>query len=174
MTTTMKRIRLRLFSGAILCGILQNGQAALNAVDPGPYTADTGFFPHWYQDTQAVVLDLCLSTTVSNQVPPATPPAYMCTILPKPASSTTHFRLYFRPTSRMKPSSSRQAPRSMTRPCLIRRIPVSHTARILREPSAAVFRHPMTRSRFPASASASTFPYPAPTQSPIPTALRPL
>ena len=38
MTTTMKRIRLRLFSGAILCGILQNGQAALNAVDPGPYT----------------------------------------------------------------------------------------------------------------------------------------
>lgn len=80
----MKQFKLRLLSAALLIGLAHNAQAALNAVDPGPYTADTGFFPHWYQDTQAVALDLCLSTTVSSRVPAAAPPAYMCTILPNP------------------------------------------------------------------------------------------
>ncbi len=80
----MKQPRIRLFTSALLCGLVQTGQAALNAVDPGPYTADTGFFPQWYQDSQAVALDLCLSKTVSSRVPPAAPPAYMCTLLPNP------------------------------------------------------------------------------------------
>jgi len=80
----MKYFKFRLLTSAVLCGLVQTGQAALNAVDPGPYTAATGFFPQWYQDTEAVALDLCLSKTLSSQVPPAVPPADMCTLLPNP------------------------------------------------------------------------------------------
>ena len=81
----MKQFRVRLFSGVMLCGLIPTGQAALNAVDPGPYTADTGFFPHWYQDTQATALDLCLSLAQSTRVPGVPgAPTYMCTILPNP------------------------------------------------------------------------------------------
>lgn len=36
-------------------------QAALNAVDPGPYVAANGNFPAWYQDSFGLGLDLCLS-----------------------------------------------------------------------------------------------------------------
>ena len=81
----MKQFRVRLFSGVMLCGLIPTGQAALNAVDPGPYTAETGHFPHWYQDTQAVALDLCLSYAQSTRVPGVPgAPTYMCTILPNP------------------------------------------------------------------------------------------
>ena len=52
-------------------------QAALQAVDPGPYTAATGFFPQWYEDTNALTLDLCLSNAVSANGP-------LCTLLPNP------------------------------------------------------------------------------------------
>lgn len=74
----------RLLASAVCACLAQSGHAALNAVDPGPYTADTGFFPHWYQDSEAVALDLCVSRAVSSRVPPAAPPAYMCTLLPNP------------------------------------------------------------------------------------------
>ncbi|MGV8918011.1 MAG: Ig-like domain-containing protein [Pseudomonas sp.] len=59
--------------------------AALAAVDPGPYTADTGRFPLWYQDTNSLSMELCQSKALSSRVPSvAGTPSYMCTILPEP------------------------------------------------------------------------------------------
>ncbi|SFP40705.1 hypothetical protein SAMN05216229_102168 [Geopseudomonas sagittaria] len=58
-------------------------QAALNAVDPGPYSLANGHFAAWYQDTHGRTLDLCLSKAVSTRVPgTATAPSYMCSLLP--------------------------------------------------------------------------------------------
>lgn len=61
-------------------------QAALFAVDPGPYQQDNGFFADWYQDTHGRVLDLCLSKALSSRVPtaPGGPPSYMCVLNPNP------------------------------------------------------------------------------------------
>jgi len=57
-------------------------QAALQAVDPGPYTAATGYFPLYYTDFDGVTLDLCLSKAESSRVPGAPgAPSYMCTLL---------------------------------------------------------------------------------------------
>ena len=60
-------------------------QAALFAVDPGPYTPANGGFASWYQDTHGRTLDLCLSKALSSRVP-STPgaPSYMCSLLPTP------------------------------------------------------------------------------------------
>ncbi len=60
-------------------------QAALNAVDPGPYGAATAGYPAWYQDTHGRALDLCLSKALSSRVA-GTPdaPSYMCALLPEP------------------------------------------------------------------------------------------
>jgi len=60
-------------------------QAALFAVDPGPYTPANGGFAGWYQDTHGRTLDLCLSRALSSRVP-STPgaPSYMCSLLPSP------------------------------------------------------------------------------------------
>ncbi|MCO6056658.1 Ig-like domain-containing protein [Pseudomonas sp. MOB-449] len=55
-------------------------EAQLAAVAPSPHTAATGYFPRWYQDTQGVPLELCLSKTVSSRVPGG----FMCTLLPNP------------------------------------------------------------------------------------------
>ncbi|MCY1274336.1 Bacterial Ig domain protein [compost metagenome] len=55
-------------------------QAALKAVDPGPYTASTGHFPHWYQDSDDLSLELCQSKAQS----PSAPGSYMCTLIPEP------------------------------------------------------------------------------------------
>ncbi|MHC8387228.1 hypothetical protein ACYZTM_04040 [Pseudomonas sp. MDT2-39-1] len=54
-------------------------QAALFAVDPGPYVPANGSFAAWYQDSHGRTLDLCLSKAVSSRVA-STPgaPAYMC------------------------------------------------------------------------------------------------
>jgi len=58
-------------------------QAALNAVDPGPYRPANGNFAAWYQDTHGRTLDLCLSKAVSSRTGGATtPPSYMCSLLP--------------------------------------------------------------------------------------------
>lgn len=46
-------------------GIVTPSEAVLNAVDSGPYTAGTGFFPLWYQDTNGIALEPCLSNTPS-------------------------------------------------------------------------------------------------------------
>lgn len=60
-------------------------QAALFAVDPGPYSPATGGFASWYQDTHGRTLDLCLSKAVSSRVPSAPgAPTYMCNLLPNP------------------------------------------------------------------------------------------
>ena len=61
----------------LLVGAVPLSQAALNAVDPGPYLAANGFFPAWYQDTNGVALDLCLSPAVSIN-------GSMCVLLPNP------------------------------------------------------------------------------------------
>jgi hypothetical protein len=58
--------------------------AELAAVDPGPYTFATGKFPIWYQDNNLLSMELCQSRAASSRVPAATPPAYMCTLLPAP------------------------------------------------------------------------------------------
>ncbi|BCX67340.1 MULTISPECIES: hypothetical protein [Pseudomonas] len=60
-------------------------QAALFAVDKGPYLPTTGNFASWYQDTHGRTLDLCLSKAVSSRVPSAPgAPTYMCNLLPNP------------------------------------------------------------------------------------------
>jgi len=60
-------------------------QAALNAVDPGPYALANGNFAAWYQDTHGRALDLCLSRAVSSRVAGAPgAPSYMCSLLPSP------------------------------------------------------------------------------------------
>jgi hypothetical protein len=62
---------------------LDAAEAALKAVDPGPYTAATGHFPHWYQDEDDLSLELCQSKAVSTRAGGA-PGAYMCTLIPEP------------------------------------------------------------------------------------------
>ena len=57
----MKTLKLSLAAIPLALGFGAGVQAALNAVDPGPYVVENGFFPAWYQDTDAVALDLCLS-----------------------------------------------------------------------------------------------------------------
>ncbi|MDF0731764.1 hypothetical protein P0Y43_13690 [Pseudomonas entomophila] len=71
---------------AIFAGLLQlPAQAALYAVDTGPYTLANGNFAAWYQDSHGRVLDLCLSKAVSSRVAGAPgAPSYMCTLLPTP------------------------------------------------------------------------------------------
>ncbi|WP_130906502.1 MULTISPECIES: hypothetical protein [unclassified Pseudomonas] len=60
-------------------------QAALFAVDPGPYASATGGFASWYQDSHGRTLDLCLSKAVSSRVPSAPgAPSYMCVLNPTP------------------------------------------------------------------------------------------
>lgn len=71
----------------LLCGIAagSSAQAALYAVDPGPYTNATAGFAAWYQDTHGRALDLCLSKAVSSRVAGAPgAPSYMCTLTPEP------------------------------------------------------------------------------------------
>ncbi|WLH14953.1 hypothetical protein PSH74_11920 [Pseudomonas hefeiensis] len=54
-------------------------QAALFAVDPGPYVPANGSFAAWYQDSHGRTLDLCLSKALSSRVPSAPgAPSYMC------------------------------------------------------------------------------------------------
>lgn len=71
---------------AIFAGMLQlPAQAALFAVDPGPYLPENGKFAAWYQDSHGRTLDLCLSKAVSSRVAGAPgAPSYMCTLLPAP------------------------------------------------------------------------------------------
>ncbi|MGH8328941.1 MAG: hypothetical protein ACRES0_00720 [Pseudomonas sp.] len=60
-------------------------QAALFAVDPGPYVPANGSFAAWYQDTHGRTLELCLSKAVSSRVASAPgAPAYMCLLNPTP------------------------------------------------------------------------------------------
>lgn len=71
---------------AIVAGLFQlPAQAALYAVDTGPYTPENGHYAAWYQDSHGRTLDLCLSKAVSSRVAGAPgAPAYMCTLLPAP------------------------------------------------------------------------------------------
>ncbi|WCM53665.1 hypothetical protein OH720_11840 [Pseudomonas sp. WJP1] len=72
---------------ALIVSALAQGaaQAALFAVDPGPYLPATGGFASWYQDSHGRTLDLCLSKAVSSRVAGAPgAPAYMCVLNPAP------------------------------------------------------------------------------------------
>ncbi|WP_449432752.1 hypothetical protein [Pseudomonas putida] len=71
---------------AIFASLLQlPAEAALYAVDPGPYKLANGHFAGWYQDSHGRTLDLCLSKAVSSRVAGAPgAPSYMCTLLPTP------------------------------------------------------------------------------------------
>ncbi|HCS43549.1 MAG TPA: hypothetical protein DIW52_12080 [Pseudomonas sp.] len=74
-------------AAALVVSALAQGvaQAALYAVDPGPYLPANGSFAAWYQDTHGRTLDLCLSKAVSSRAPGAPgAPSYMCTLLPTP------------------------------------------------------------------------------------------
>ncbi|NWL80098.1 hypothetical protein DM872_24920 [Pseudomonas taiwanensis] len=59
---------------------IDTAQAALEAVHLGPYTASTGYFPQWYQDSDGLSLELCQSRAQSTRAPGS----YMCTLLPEP------------------------------------------------------------------------------------------
>ena len=72
---------------ALVVSALAQGvsQAALFAVDSGPYLPATGNFASWYQDTHGRTVDLCLSKAVSSRVAGAPgAPAYMCLLNPSP------------------------------------------------------------------------------------------
>ncbi|VVM90490.1 hypothetical protein PS862_03213 [Pseudomonas fluorescens] len=74
-------------AAALVVSALAQGvaQAALYAVDPGPYLPANGSFAAWYQDTHGRTLDLCLSKAVSSRAPGAPgAPSYMCSLLPTP------------------------------------------------------------------------------------------
>ncbi len=79
------RPNLALSAVAIALTLSGNAHAVLSAVDTSPYTAATGRFPLWYQDSTNLQLELCQSKALSSRVPsvPGTP-SYMCTILPEP------------------------------------------------------------------------------------------
>ena len=74
-------------AAALVVSALAQGvaQAALFAVDPGPYLPANGSFAAWYQDTHGRTVDLCLSKAISSRVPGAPgAPSYMCSLLPTP------------------------------------------------------------------------------------------
>ena len=60
---------------AMLFGTVQASHAVLTAV--GPTSPATGYFPVWYQDNNALSLELCLSQAVGPNGP-------MCVLLPSP------------------------------------------------------------------------------------------
>ncbi|MFJ3486161.1 hypothetical protein ACIPL1_22585 [Pseudomonas sp. NPDC090202] len=66
---------------SLIAAVHGSAQAALFAVDQGPYSPQNGNFAQWYQDTHGRTLDLCLGKALSSRVP-STPgvPSYMCTL----------------------------------------------------------------------------------------------
>ena len=75
-------------AAALVVSALAQGvaQAALFAVDPGPYLPANGSFAAWYQDTHGRTLDLCLSKAVSSRVASAPgAPAYICLLYTSPS-----------------------------------------------------------------------------------------
>jgi hypothetical protein len=72
----------------LLAGAAPSSWAVLNAVDPGPYVAANGFFPQWYQDTDGVALDLCLSKAESGNGP-------LCILLANPGIFDPAFAICF-------------------------------------------------------------------------------
>lgn len=76
--------RLALCAAGLTLTLGNSAWAGLAAVDPGPYTLATGRYPMWYQDDGELSLELCQSRAASSRLPAATPPNYMCTLLPEP------------------------------------------------------------------------------------------
>lgn len=61
----------------LFAGMTGIALADLKAVDPGPYTAATGYFPAWYQDNNDLSLELCQSKALSPTG------GYLCTLIPE-------------------------------------------------------------------------------------------
>lgn len=59
-----RKIFIILVAALAALGTAPPSEAALNAVDPGPYEAAYGFYAKWYQDTFGRALELCLSPAV--------------------------------------------------------------------------------------------------------------
>lgn len=76
--------RLALCAAGLTLTLGSTAWAGLAAVDPGPYTLATGRYPMWYKDDGNLSLELCQSRAASSRLPAATPPNYMCTLLPEP------------------------------------------------------------------------------------------
>src|SRR6266545_3486509 len=58
-TMRFRTILLAMMAALVLFGSVGTSQAGLNAVDLGPYVADFGNYPVWYQDTNGRALQLC-------------------------------------------------------------------------------------------------------------------
>jgi hypothetical protein len=71
----IRKLSVVVLAVAMLLGTVQASQAVLTAV--GPTSPATGFFPVWYQDSNALSLELCLSPSVGPNGP-------MCVLLPSP------------------------------------------------------------------------------------------
>jgi hypothetical protein len=71
----VRKLSVVFLAAAMLLGTVQASQAVLTAV--GPTSPATGNFPVWYQDNNALQLELCLSQTVGPNGP-------MCVLLPLP------------------------------------------------------------------------------------------
>ena len=82
MMNMRKRLLVAVLGLAIFAGAAEAATEGLQAVDPGPYTAATGYFPLYYQDKQNLTLDLCLSKAVSPD--PAAAGGLLCNLLPNP------------------------------------------------------------------------------------------
>ena len=72
------RLVVVLLAATMLLGAVPAADAALQAVDPGPFLSFYGFYPAWYQDTTGLQLELCLTQAVDPTVPPGPVPAFMC------------------------------------------------------------------------------------------------
>jgi len=85
-----------------------NAQAALNAVDPGPYLDGNGGFPVWYQDSKGLGLDLCLSqATIAAGAVPGGAGGAACVLAAEPEIFDPTLPIVFPATSGACPSSDR-------------------------------------------------------------------
>lgn len=82
MLNMRKKILVVVLGLVIVAGAAHAATEGLLAVDPGPYTAATGYFPLYYTDRANLTLDLCLSKAVSPD--PAAAGGLLCNLLPNP------------------------------------------------------------------------------------------
>ncbi len=80
----VKRLLRGLAALPLVLGLGQEAaRAELNAVDPGSYLGANGFFAGWYQDTNGIGLDLCLSSAnIAAGAVPGGVGGAACTLLP--------------------------------------------------------------------------------------------
>jgi hypothetical protein len=77
----IRKLSVVVLAAAMLLCTAQASQAVLTPPE-GPTSPATGYFPVWYQDGNALSLELCLSAAVSPD--PAAAGGLMCVLLPSP------------------------------------------------------------------------------------------